>query len=260
MKICNLVCFLSIITLFSCEKDEINPYFAEVYPQILDSFKIECNPDTSYNHIFAQINNMDFCQYESKVGKFNLSKSSKFSTSSPTINTSNTESDARQGVTLELGDSELGNRHDVMKIEFPDFKKGGNYIDYLDSIFSIEEHDIMGSENIVFPEELSLEELTFLKFSGGYLNDFSVQFSAIDRSNINESSGNVFSLKSIFGEQEGSYLRFANVKKSIDNEHVYYDIEIDFSCDLYHWSRYGYEGIWGELRNGKIITKISIDK
>ncbi|MFT6337886.1 MAG: hypothetical protein ACI86M_003189 [Saprospiraceae bacterium] len=252
-----------VIAISSCCKEDekmINPYFAKVYPQILDSIELECDPDTSYNYVFAEINNTDFCRYESKVGKFELNKSSKFMTSSPTIGSGEVDPDARQGASLDLGDIHLKNRHEVLQIKFPDFKLGRNFIEYLDSIFSIEEHDIIGLEDIVIPDGTDIEEEALLKFSGGYLKSFLIELGAVDRVNITESGGNGFSLRSIYGDQEDSYIRFTNVEKTKDDEHVYYDLEIDFSCNLYHWPQYGYEGLWGEVRNGKIIAKVSVDK
>jgi hypothetical protein len=255
-----LFVILSILLFSSCTKDcpKINPYFAEVYPQILAGIELECNPDTG-SFIFAEINGIDFCHYESQVGPFTLGKTSKFTTASPTFSSGNVESDARHGVNLTLGDN-YTHRQEAFTIYFPDFDLGRNFIEYLDSIFAIEDHEVIGAEDVIIPPDADFAEAGLLKFSGGYLKDFLISLITTDRKHGPDQGGIGFAITSISGNQDDSYLRFTKVEKTEDAEKVYYDLEIEFSCNLYHHAQYGYEGLWGEVRNGMIEAHVGVKK
>jgi|GEM_PF-1754829 len=248
-----------IFSLLACKKeDRIDPYFAEVYPQILEEIDINCEEGISDHFISVKINGVEFCRYED-ISKydFRLWVSNKFTTTSPSINTGDVPSNSRKGMSLKLGDSSI-NREEYFNIQFPDFELDRNVYEYLDSLTNIEYHDIIGAEDIIIPDGLSLVEEGLLKSSGGYLNKFHVELSSKDYKT--ETLGSVFSITSIFGAQKDSFLRFRKVKKTKEIDGIYYYFEIEYECNIYHWAQYGYEGLWGELRDGIIEVKVKVEE
>jgi len=241
------------LLLFSCNRYEpqTNAYFAEFYPQVLADIAIECVESTEEYFISAVINGQEFCHDQEKVGDFRLAVVNKFTTSSPTVSTGEVADDARHGIRLSLGESAMFNEH--FNVSFPDFNLERSGIDHLDSLLALQDHDILGSEDILVPAGATLVEKAFLESSGGYLNRFLVTLNS-----RSDTIGNSFSISSIFGDQENSYLRFNEFRKTFEPDGVYYYLDIDFECNLYHWPQYGYEGLWGEIREGKIIVKLKL--
>ncbi len=242
------------MVIISCQKEsKINPYFAEIYPIILEEIDINCVEGQSSNVISAQINEVEFCQYEDYVGDFSLKAVSKFSTSSPSNESS---LHGRQGLILTLGDNSIHmNEHFV--IHFPDFEIGIDVIDYLDSILSVATYNVLGAEDIVIPEGASDDEIKFIESGNGYLTGFLVEINSKDL--VTETGGSIFTISSVFGEQENNYLQFTEAEKIIEPNGVYYSMVIDFQCNLYHWSQYGYEGLWGEVNDGEIRVNVKLE-
>ncbi len=252
-----LIVLFPFILFSSClnEPDDINPYFAEIYPIVLEDINITCTQGESDNYIAAQIKSMEFCHYEDIVGAFDFSPVSKFSTASPNMSTSGSVIQARKGLVLTLGDENTHlNEHFV--INFPDFESNFDVVDYLDSIFMLSNHDIMGMEDIQIPAGASNDEIILIESGSGYLNNFLIEINSKD--SVTETGGIVFSISTIFGSQEGSFLRFSEVKKTFEVDGIYYNMIIEFQCDLYHWPQYGYEGLWGSVREGRIHAHVKL--
>lgn len=248
--------FILVLMLFiACADDDVNPYFAEVYPQILDEIDIECTESSHEYYISAKINGLEFCHDPDKVGDFVFAVSNKFTTSSPNFSTGQVYDDARHGMILMLGT--IGGRNEHFVIQFPDFDLERDAQLHLDSLIAIGTHRVMGEEDVIIPEGSSYEDELILKSTGGFLQNFLIVISSTD-SEPGVSGGNTFTISSIFGNQCGSYFRFNEVKKTTELDGTYYYMDIDFECNLYHAPKYGYEGLWGEVRDGKIIVKLRL--
>jgi len=189
--------------------------------------------------ISAKINGQDFCHYEDRVlGDFRFQWGRKFTTQSPSIIIGGEPpKNVRQGGSLILGER-YSQFNEHFSFLIPDFPLGRDIFDHLDSITSIEIHDIIGGEDIVVPEGTGLVEAELLRVNGGFLNSFRVDFNSIDLVGDN-TGGNLYLISSIFGNQEGSFLRFKNVGKVYESDGIYYYLEIEFECNLYHWPQYG---------------------
>lgn len=253
-----LFLIITILIALSCTKNgpDINPYFAEIYPQILDQIDIECVESNEEFYISAFINGTEFCHDQKKVGEFKLFVTNKFTTSSPNISTGEDYDDARHGLQLKLGTSEHRSEHFVIK--FPDFNLNRAAQIHLDSLINFGTHDVMGKEHVNIPEGTSNVDEILLHSGGGFLNNFLIELESKDVY-TETGGGNVFIISSIFGNQDGSYLKFKKVEKTDEDDGIYYYLDIEFECNLYHWPQYGYEGLWGEVRNGRIIVKVRLE-
>lgn len=248
-----------LILCFSCTDDglEIHPYFAEVYPQVLDEIDIECTPSVEEYYIYAIINGQEFCHDQEKVGDFKFSVQNKFTTSSPTISTGEVYDDAKHGISLRLGNI-IKQFNEHFLVEFPDFDLDRDAQKHLDSLIDMGMHEVMGAEHVFVPEGTADIDRLFLESGSGYLKHFLITLNSIDLKT--ETGGISFKISSVFGSQEGSYLRFNEVKKTFESDDAYYYLDIGFECNLYHHPQYGYEGLWGEVRNGRIVVKLKFNE
>lgn len=261
----NLIKVLAVISLItSCQTEEnfINPYFAENYPLVLAEIDIECIESNEQYYISANINNQEFCHDQEKVGEFSFAVTNKFSTASPSFSTNQEENNARKGLRLSLGSPDE-QFQEYFILHFPDFNLERNVHDYLDSLTELTNHDLIGSEDIIIPEDASPEEEVMLEIGSGWLNHFKLELRSTDL--INDPNGNIsgggqFVISTVFGTQENSFLRINEFERKSEFDGIYYYMDISFECDLHHWPQYGYEGIWANIRDGRITLKTKIQE
>lgn len=255
MKIFKLL--LLTILIVSCSKKETtNAYFAELYPQVLEAIDIECTESHAEYYISALINGQEFCHDQDKVGEFSFGVSNKFTTDLPSTSAGSSQSNARHGLTLKLG-YPYEQLRENFRIHFPDFELIRSAYDHLDSLIIVGKHDVMGAEDVRIPEGTSLVDRFNLEAGQGYLEDFLVTLNSIDLKQ--ETGGINFIISSVFGNQDGSYWRFNEIKKTVEADGTYYFMDIEFECNLYHWPQYGVEGLWGEVREGRIVVKVKLE-
>lgn len=257
MKNIILCTLLFLLFQYSCNKRDINPYFAEVYPEILKEIDIECEEYESAYSFNVIINGEDFCKYDKEDDPFWFNVNTSFTTSSPTFNSNETNNNAKKGGGLIFGNSRI-HRQEYFNLSFPNFTLDENVYDFLDSLTSIENHYIMSPSDVIIPVGATLAEEGLLKSSGGFKDGFVINLVSWDK--YLETGGNRFHLSTIFGDQSDSYLRFNEVNKTTEEDGVYYYMDIEFECKLYHWEQYGYEGVWGHLEDGRIITKVKVEE
>ena len=253
----NHLLILCLAFFFSCEKERpVNPYFAEVYPQILEGIDIECIEGESEYYIYAKINGEEICVYEDHVDVgFKFGVTTTFTTSSPEFTTGEIPSNARRTPILFLGNPSLPHQ-EYFNFGFPNFHVGRSVYDFLDSLTHIKNHDVMGEEDVVVPDGTPIDVEGLIRSGGGFKNNFLIKMNSLDK--YTETGGITFSISTIFGNQDGSYLRFNEVRKIKEPDGIYYFMDISFECNLYHWPQYGYEGLWGEIREGRIVVKVKV--
>lgn len=250
------LCFSGIISLFSCLKDDVaNPSLTRIYNGMMDSLVFNCVTNNSTNLLTLKMDGKDVCYYEGINDRtLNFSVGSKFTTSSPSFSNGQIR-DARMGASLNISHQPMQNREHFIYLEFPDYNIGVDTLQYLDSLFAINENEIIGSEDIIVPSNFSDEEAYALKYNGGFLKKFKVNFK-IPHINPGATGGLVLESSSLFGPQEDSYLKFAKVEKTREKDGTYYKLEIDFRCKLYHHPQNGRSGLFKEITEGKYIVKI----
>lgn len=253
----NLVFYIVLfITIHGCCIDEPdnNTYFTKTYQNILDSSLVfKCDDIISDNYVKAIIGGQEACYYDGYDNNFlQFYIVNKYITSSPS--TGGQISDARRGCILGIRPIKPIYRRHSISFQFPDFNIGVDPIVYLDSIFGIYEHQIIGVEDVKDDPNLDFVENALLKSTGGFLKKFK-----IDLIIPNDTIGNTFKISSIFGNQKGSYLRVKKAEKIIERDGVYYEIIFEFHCKLYHFPQYGKEGLWGTIENGLFVAKIKAE-
>lgn len=252
------LCMLSLLT--SCEEEEpyVSSYFSTVYPQILEDIDIKCIDGTSDYYISATINGEPFCHYEDVVpGTFGAGVGVSFYTSSPEYSSSETPLNVRKNIGVSLGDFYI-DRNAYFIFWFPTIQPENSAFDYLDSITQIEYHDIMGQEDVEVPSDVDVATQALIESGSGFNKNFLFYILSTDWESDNR--GQSFKISSIFGSQEDSYFRFREVRKEERTDGIYYYMDIEFECNLYHWPQYGYEGLWGEVRDGRIVIDVKIEE
>lgn len=233
------------------EETEYNPYFTETYQDILDnSLVFKCDDVISDNYVKAIINGQSACFYDGYDNNYiGFGFTNKFTTSTPS--TGGQISNERRGCYIEIRPLKPIYRRHFLSIEFPDFNIGVDPINYIDSVFRIYEHQIMGVEDVKEDPKLDFVGNALLKSTGGFLKKFKIELII-----PNDTIGNTFKISSIFGNQNGSYLKVKNAKKIIDRDEIFYEIVLEFQCKLYHYPQYGKNGLWGKIENGLFVAKI----
>ena len=233
MKIIKIALPLLLIVFLACQKESLNKR-AIRYQMLLDNLVLDCPTDTSEYYFKATIDGTPTCYYAGVDSLQLLFKNvSIFTTPSPTFNTGDTISDARKGAHLSIRHIPLIQGYDYVYIHFPDYALGRDTLEYLDSLFNIEYHQVSTAK-----EERE---------------NFTIEFAMIDVSNGYVTLRN--SMYSYFGPQDDSYVRFRKVKKTKEADGTYYYIEMEVECNLYHWAQYGYEGLWSKLEDGIFVAK-----
>lgn len=227
------------LVIISCKKEEVyyNVYLVETYQKLLEGLELDCPSGTSDNYFYATIAGQETCYLEGVDEKqliFGIT--AKFTTSSPSFNTnSQPPSDLRRAAFLSIRNSPVIYGEDYVQFEFPDYEFHRDTVEYLDSIFSIEYHEIRSHESEVDKFKVELSMVDVVQESGGGIN---------------------FPISSRFGNQEESYLRFRKVESFRENGHTYYYIEMEVECKLYHWPQNGKEGLWGTIENGIFVATL----
>ena len=233
MKILKIALPLLLISFLACQKESLNKR-AIRYQMLLDNLVLDCPTDTSEYYFKATIDGKQTCYYSGVDGlQLFFSTTSRFTTPSPQLNTGDTISDARKGARLSIRHSPAIQGEEYVYIHFPDYALGRDTLEYLDSLFNIEHHDVAAAK----------EER----------DNFTVEFSLVAIKNGSSSIRNAIS--SIYGPQEGSYVRFRKVEKTREADGTYYYIEMEVECNLYHFYQNGQEGLWSKLEDGIFVAK-----
>lgn len=235
------ICFfiLSLFLLYSCKKEE-PPYKAagtDTYWAFIDSLELDCPEDTSAYYFIGLINGYPTCYYDGVDGKvLYFSISSIFTTGSPTFNSGDPPSNIRKGANLSFHSKPYETGDDNLRIDFPDFNIKRDTIDYLDSLFSIEWHEVASKK-----EELK--------------NKFIISIYMIDVIGTTGDGGLGYYISTRYGPQPNSWLRFKEVRKTLEPDGIYYSVIIEFECDLYYNPQYGVEDLFGRIEDGVIVAK-----
>jgi hypothetical protein len=229
--------FLIFIIFLGCKKKIEEPfqdqYLLETYQSFLDGLILDCPTDSSEYYFKAKIKGEETCYYDGIDGKKLLfGITAKYTTVSPNTSTAN-PSYAVKSAILSIRNEPFVQADDYILIGFPDFAFERDTVEYLDSIFSIEYHEIRS--NLEEPDR------------------FQVELQMMDL--VKENAGVYFPISTRFGNQDDSYIRFRNVEQIREFGHVYYSIEMEVECNLYHWPQYGKEGLWGKVEDGIFVAK-----
>ncbi len=242
------------ITFTSCNKDcnELSE-FQEQYITFLDSLSLNCINSTSPIYMKAFLLNEEVCYFDGEEGRsFRFGITSKFTTSSPEVVVGEIPKNVRKGAVLEFPNYTHGD--DFISIEFPDFPLLVDTLQYLDSIFAIKNHKVMGENDIIIDPNSDFTTKLLTKGSGGYLTKFKINFSLYWDAKI--SGGGTYDISSIYGNQSNAYLKIIKADKVREKDGTYYNLEFEFQCTLYHFTQNGKSGFWSELNDGKFEGKI----
>jgi len=238
-----LFIFLLTNFLFSCEKKEENSRHI-TYAELLEGLVLDCPNETKEHYFKGIVNGIETCYYDTVDSKrLDFSITSKFTTSGSSFTTGDTTgvSDARKGAYIGLLNPAINIQgDDEIKIYFPDFNLERDDIEYLDSLFAIENH--------LYQTELQER------------NRFEVALEIVDLGYYSESGGggNIYPISSRFGSQEDSVFRFREVRKEEEGNKTYFYIELEIDCNLYHFSQHGQEGLWGRIEDGLFVAKFPV--
>ena len=236
-----LLLFSAVILLLSCgEDDTLTPReirYAK-YQGFLDSMVLDCPEDTSQYYFKAIVNGQQVCHYDGVDGlKLRFGFTSKFETPSPSLGAGDTISNARRGARLNIKYYPPRQKTPYFSVCFPCFPLERDRIDYLDSLVS---------KQIDYPVRSTPEEE----------NAFLIELVMLDLRD--EYGGLAYPISSKFGPQDGSYVRFRKVERIREDTRLFYYIEMELACKLYHWDQNGQEGLWSTLEEGLFVAKFEV--
>ncbi len=251
----NRIIIVLLCLFLGCRKDEnYNEYFIETYKDILqNSLNFTCEDLESGNFLKAEINNQKACFFDghnNNILQFYFFE--RYITSSPS--TSGSKEKDFKGCIISIKPIESIKRQPYLLIEFPSLHKSTNNVSYLDSLFNIKDHMVISNKDVIHSNDSDFVDIALENYTGGFLKKFK-----IDLVIPNDSVGNVFVISSIFGDQSGSYVKILNYKKTTERDGIYYNLELAFKCNLYHFPQYGKSGLWSKLNNGVFVAKIKAD-
>ncbi|MEO1518242.1 MAG: hypothetical protein AAFV95_24695 [Bacteroidota bacterium] len=230
---------LALLMLFSC-KDDDDPSPREIryqiYQEFLDGLEFDCPSDSTSAYYFkGAINGEQACYYDGIDGvEVSFGFLSKFETSGSS--TSDSVFNVRQGANLLFVPFPLENGEEFIDLIFPCFERGKSRIEYIEALFAIENHQILSDQ---------LED-----------NGFEVMLNLMELRGKNE--GVTYPLSTRWGPQPNSYLRLRKAERSRIDDTIYYEIEMELACDLYHWEQNGQTGLWGRIEQASIRAKFPI--
>jgi hypothetical protein len=241
----NMSKFKSLLFIFffccflSCEKEARPPEsFREVtvarYKVILDSLKIECPTETSDSYFKGTIGANEACYFDGINGlNARMGKVVHFTTPGPSFNTNTVYSDVSNSFRFGILNTwKIVAFEDLVEFWTPHYTAGSDPERYLDSLFSIRDHNLREKED---------EYDKFLvTLNLNYPNEDGSSFQRLD-------------IATHFGPQKDSKLVINSVRKFWEEGELYYDISVN--CTLYHWPQTEKTGVWGKIENGHLHAR-----
>ncbi len=246
MKSALFVFALLSFFLPSCHKEKMTGLTLERYRNILDSTKLVCNGITSEYYISANINGRPVCYSNGEDGYIIDTKSyNMFTTAGTSVNIGDTSSsDFRVGFQLEAF-------HDIedyvnnFLIVSPKWKGNHPIKDVLDRYLIVGKHTVLGSNT---PDSIGFNIGFYVCHDKNVKGPGTYSYHHLDIL----SGGGI--------QDRNSYLEFTKVEKYISAEHIVYDIEAKFQCQLYHAQSSPEEGkLYGNLTDGQLVMQIVVD-
>ncbi len=234
-----------LLVILSCQKEPeeyLDTAGIATYSEFMENLVLDCPPDSSKYFFHGIIAGQETCYKDSVDGRVLIfGITSRFTTPGPSFSTGDSISNARKGARLEMVNSPYYVQgEDFITINFPDFELQRDPVAYLDSLFAIETHDIRSDKDD----------------SG----KFWIEIVMIDIKTESSSSngGLAYSISTRHGPQEDSYIRIRKVEKTEEKGAVYFYIEMEVECKLYHFPQWGMEGLWGRIEDGLLVAKFPV--
>jgi hypothetical protein len=116
-------------------------------------------------------------------------------------------------------------------------------------------------------ESFKLGELPLLsnlpRFEDNYFNSkgFNIWLEIPYKSDLIDSHGFIAStIESRYGNQDNSHLEIVKLDKLDANGYLYYTIEMEFTCNLYHMQESMEGEFYGRLEDGKLVMQVKVKK
>lgn len=238
MKTVKLFFPLFLFLILSCQKEEQLSYIQRTFQGLYERLELDCiEGDDNKAFLSAMFGSEEVCYYDGvDERELRFSITSIFTTPGPEFNTGDIPDDLRRGARLNISRSPLQQDENFLRINFPNYTFGRDTLDYLDSLFNIEFHPISGIEDDDYK--------------------FKIEFKMVNFSDNGNGLSFTYSMSTIFGPQDSSFVQIVKAKKIRDTGGTYYDLELAFECDLYFWPQYGVNGLWKEVREGVFKGRI----
>jgi len=236
----NILSLLILLQCFSCyeldEQSVIDRDKNQKYFNALHKISLNCNGELSENQFTAYVNNTLVCYYENSEIEPLMVKGVTFTTRSPNFGTNieydNVKNYVSFGIQPKYGTSVP--YHGYIEFETPLFKLTETAEHFLDSIFAIKEHLLRSIDDETDKFKVTFE-IDVPSFANSYL---------------------VYTITTARGDQKDSKLIVKKFNKGRDDLGLYYDIEIELDCTLYHSpEQHTVSGVWSRIRSGKLSAQ-----
>lgn len=240
---CNLFYLSSCKKLSYAEMDMINYQLAQ------DSMELDECMDLAIDFYFkGKINGKEFCYFHGENGYRAYSTGGyRIITEGPELIISSsgpvdTSSNEGTGVYLVFGlNNELQHLQETFLFTTPFFPFNTSVVDIADSTLKIGTLPLASDVTSIY-------------------NGFNLNLKIPYKANPDLDGFTTFLVESRFGEQDTSRLEIIFLEKTEeDDDYVYYDIELEVECNLYHNERYG-GGLYGRLEEGILKMRLKVIK
>ncbi len=224
---------------YSCEKYEGNPNTIATYDRLMSNLDLSCPDAVSDIYMSATMDNTQVC-YLDKVEdrNFNFGYFSNFTTPGPGTNVGSEPSVVKKRIRISFRHQEFIEGEDYIELWLQKMPGDTDQITYLKTFFAKSVHNI---------KDLRDRD-----------QDVLIRLRMLDR--VTDTAGRGYNISSEYGDQEGSFLKVNHLNIEEDKEVVRFSFEMEFECNLYHFSQNGREGLWSELTDGKLKAEIVMDK
>ena len=212
--------------------------------KVFENMHLDCPGDTSTAFLKAVLDGNELCYFDGLDGRYLYFRlSTKFTTPGPNFAPDDSVSELRKAAAIRFPHEISPSIHgeDYLDIEFPDYNYETDTESYLDSLLAIETHEVAANSNDTHKFRMKLR-IPYVYVLG------------------RKKRGSLpYHFSTVYGNQDGSYLRVSSVNKRKEFGQLEYDVVFDFQCKMYYNPEYCYKyGLWSELKSGRFEGTLKV--
>lgn len=224
-----------------CKKYSYNESQRAKYNKALKEVELGCSENISILYFSAQLNGKEVCYHDGFDGYFAKSRNTSYTlTNGPTLSTGDdTSGIVAVGKFIEFGiETQPGHLRESFMFMTPIFTSELSHNDIAERYFK--------KGALPLAQNLS-DNLDGLMDSSGFNIYMSLPYQEGRVTAFTE-----FRIESRLGDQSDSKLEIVSLNKFHQNGKDYYDMELEFECNLYHRPYLKANTFYGRLENGKM--------
>jgi hypothetical protein len=234
---------LIFFLLVSCKKSYFEQAAIE-YKDALSKVEFGCNEIEEKWYVSALLNGKKICYYNGQDNYFaNTGEFVNTRTSGPYLDPKDTASILNSAKNLRFGIThELAHLQESLYFNTPLFPPETEWSEIAEESFKLGELPLLSN--------LPGVEDNYFNSKG-----FNITLNIPYKSNPNSNGFTGYEIQSRNGSQDNSHLEIVKLDKLDANGYLYYNIEMEFECNLYHMQE-----SYGRLEDGKLVMQVKVKK